>query len=362
MKRAFINYAKHGMVRDLVFVTLLVFVAISLVTAIAHPAEAAASAPVGVPLLGMAVINADNARAAARNFRAIFFNELRLAPNQWWRDLFTIVPSDNQEEVFNWMVGNPSMREWLGDRRIKSVSQASFKVTAKEWEATISVLRSQIQYDKLSQVRLYIQQMGQSFPQHYGDLASDLIVNAFTSLAYDNQFYFDTDHDAGDGTTFANAATYKFSANGWAQVRRQPAKLVEPLVNADDRKRYLRVRYTDMFMGPDAEAASETVFGQQFTSPSINNPYYNNIAPDRRHVVPELAALGEGFAFFDLSKAIKPFVLMIVKGVDFVALDKPEDWNVFNKKEFIYGIDSIDNAGYALWELAFGSTGTTAAL
>lgn len=315
-----------------------------------------------VPFLGMAVLNADNARAASRNFRAIFFNELRLAATDWWRDLFTIVPSDNQEEIFNWMVGNPSMREWIGDRRIKSVSQASFRITAKEWEATISVLRTQIIYDKLSQVRTYIQQLGQSFPQHYGDLAVDLILAGFTSLAYDNQFYFDTDHDAGDGTTYYNSATYKFSAAGWAVVRRQPAKLVEPQAQADDRKRYLGIRYTDMFTGPDAEAAMENVFALQYLSPGQTNIYFNNIPPERRHVVPQLAGLNEGFALFDLSKSIKPFALMIVKGVDFVALDKPDDWNVFNKKEYIYGIDSIDNAGYGLWELSFASNGTTAAL
>lgn len=343
------NWLRRDLMRALLIVAALV---------VCHYAGAAHA----TPFLGMAVLNADNARAASRNFRAIFFNELRLAASQWWRDLFTIVPSDNQEEIFNWMVGNPSMREWIGDRRIKSVSQASFKISAKEWEATISVLRSQIIYDKLSQVRTYIQQLGQSFPMHYGDLAVDLIVNGFTSIAYDNQYYFDTDHDAGDGTTYANAATYKFSANGWATIRRQPGKLVEPAQQADDRKRYLRVRYTDVFAGPDAEAAIEGVFGLQYLNPGQNNLYYNNIPPANRHIVPELAGLGEGYAFFDLSKPIKPFALMIVKGVDFVALDKPDDWNVFNKKEYIYGIDSIDNAGYGLWELAFGSTGTTAAL
>lgn len=356
MREAFSNYAKHGMIGDVFRVAMIAFAMVLAFTAYAHPETA------GLPVLGMAVLNAENARAASRNFRAIFFNELRLAANNWWRDLFTIVPSDNEEEIFNWMIGNPSMREWVGDRRIKHVSQASFKIRAKEWEATISVLRTQIIFDKLSQVRLYIQQLGQSFPQHYGDMAADLITGAFTSLAYDNQYFFDADHDAGDGTTYANGATYKFSANGWKQIRRQPAKLVEPIVNADDRKRYLNIRYTDAFGGPDVESAFEDVFSLQYLNPGVTNPHFNNIPAERRHIVPELAALGEGFAFFDLSKPIKPFALMIVKGVDFVALDKPDDWNVFNKKEYIYGIDSIDNAGYGLWELGFGSTGTTAAL
>ena len=36
---------------------------------------------------------------------------------------------------------------------------------------------------------------------------------------------------------------------------------------------------------------------------------------------------------------------------------KPGDDNVFFKKEFIYGVDARCNAGYGLWQLAFGSTG-----
>lgn len=310
----------------------------------------------------MAILNAETLRAASRNFRAIFFNELRLAADNWWRDLFTVVPSDNEVEVFNWMRGNPSMREWLGDRRIKHVSQASFQIVAKEWEATISVLRKQILLDKLNMVRDYIRQLGQSFPEHYEDMAVDLIVGMFTGLAYDNQFYADADHDRGDGASFSNYATFKFSTNSWLDVRKRPSALRETKVNADDRPRFLRIRYTDLYGGPDVEAAFDTTFNISALPGGGTNLMYNTVPANRRHIVPALAGLGEGWAAFDLSKVLKPFALMIVKGVDFVALDRPDDWNVFNKKEFLYGIDSIDNAGYGLWELGFGSTGTTAAL
>ncbi len=299
----------------------------------------------------MAVINAENARAASRNFRAIFFNELRLADNGWWRELFTVVPSDSPEEIFNFMVGNPSMREWVGDRRIKHVSQASFRLEAKEWEATISVLRSQIMYDKLSQVRLYIQGLGQAFPQHFGDFAVSLMLLGFTKNAYDGQFFFDTDHDAGDGTAYSNRTTAVFSSAAWVAARRQPMYLKEP----ESGGRYLRVRYTHLFAGPDAEAAIEDTFGVATLANGATNKYFNQIPAERRIIVPELGATAKWF-LFDLSKPVKPFVLMIVKGVDFVALDRPEDWNVFNKKEFLYGIDSVDNAGYALWELGYGSS------
>ncbi|WP_417050343.1 Mu-like prophage major head subunit gpT family protein [Dysosmobacter welbionis] len=40
-----------------------------------------------------------------------------------------------------------------------------------------------------------------------------------------------------------------------------------------------------------------------------------------------------------------------------VTKDSPSDDNVFFNKEFIYGVDARYNAGYGLWQLAFGSTG-----
>ena len=36
------------------------------------------------------------------------------------------------------------------------------------------------------------------------------------------------------------------------------------------------------------------------------------------------------------------------------------DDNVFFEKKYIYGVDSRDNAGYGLWQLAYGSTGEEA--
>lgn len=59
------------------------------------------------------------------------------------------------------------------------------------------------------------------------------------------------------------------------------------------------------------------------------------------------------------TKPMKPFILQRRK--DFsgvVAKDRPEDDNVFNNNEFIYGSDARGDAGYGLWQLAWGSKQT----
>lgn len=69
---------------------------------------------------------------------------------------------------------------------------------------------------------------------------------------------------------------------------------------------------------------------------------------------------GSGTPWFllDCSKVIKPIIWQLRKAGQFVSLDNPTDENVFNKKEFLYGWDGRGNAGYGLWQFAWGSKQT----
>lgn len=66
---------------------------------------------------------------------------------------------------------------------------------------------------------------------------------------------------------------------------------------------------------------------------------------------------GAGTPWFlmDLSRAVKPIIFQERQAFEFVAKDRPDDDNVFEKKEFRYGTDGRSNVGYGLWQLAWGS-------
>ena len=74
-------------------------------------------------------------------------------------------------------------------------------------------------------------------------------------------------------------------------------------------------------------------------------------------VVPQLAASPEQWLLLCTRRPVKPFIFQNRRKPQIVAKDNPGDDNVFFKKEYIYGVDSRCNAGYGLWQLAFGSTG-----
>lgn len=64
---------------------------------------------------------------------------------------------------------------------------------------------------------------------------------------------------------------------------------------------------------------------------------------------------GEPWFLFDLSRAVKPIVWQTRVAFDFQALTDPHDEHVFWRDEFVYGVRGRANAGFGLWQLAYGS-------
>lgn len=64
------------------------------------------------------------------------------------------------------------------------------------------------------------------------------------------------------------------------------------------------------------------------------------------------------WALLDTSKVVKPFIFQKRKDYTFIRKDQDGDDNVFFRNEYIYGVEARVNAGYGLWQLAFGSNKT----
>lgn len=67
------------------------------------------------------------------------------------------------------------------------------------------------------------------------------------------------------------------------------------------------------------------------------------------------AGAGPAWYLVDDTRALKPVIFQQRKTAQMVAKDKPTDDNVFDRKEFVYGVDTRDNVGFGFWQFAFGS-------
>lgn len=69
---------------------------------------------------------------------------------------------------------------------------------------------------------------------------------------------------------------------------------------------------------------------------------------------------GTGTPWYLMStmRSLKPLLYQDRRAPQFVAKDMPTDDNVFDRKEFLYGVDKRCNAGFGFWQMAWGSKQT----
>jgi phage major head subunit gpT-like protein len=112
------------------------------------------------------------------------------------------VPSSAREEHYAWMGAVPRLREWIGDRIIKGLSAHSYTIKNKPFEATIAVPLDDIEDDTYGIFAPQFSELGRAAKTHPDELLFALMKD-FTTLAYDGQNFFDTDHPVGDAANGA---------------------------------------------------------------------------------------------------------------------------------------------------------------
>ncbi|CAB5698963.1 Mu-like prophage major head subunit gpT family protein [Aeromonas caviae] len=73
------------------------------------------------------------------------------------------------------------------------------------------------------------------------------------------------------------------------------------------------------------------------------------------NLVVDGAYTGEAWYLLDTSRALKPVIFQDRKSPQLIAMTKVDDEAVFTRKEFRYGVDCRDAAGFGFWQLAFAN-------
>jgi phage major head subunit gpT-like protein len=296
-------------------------------------------------------LNPTASLAHSRNYTALFYSELENNPAPSWLALvFYILLSSVRTEVMAFTKGFPQMREWIGPRKVQSLSEYEVTITKKDNELTVGVSRDDVFFDRFQIIGDKIRGIVTAVPRHFVNYFVTLCLGGFTTKCYDGQNYFDANHPNGTGSVFSNTTAAAISAAEWETAKARAAKIKNPDSGAP-----LLIRWTHIFFGPNAETAVDKLFGRGKIDGGDDNIHFNKIPEANRTLVQEFGDTAKWF-LFDLSKTIKPFLMQIVKGLDFVPFDSPNDWTVFQDRQYVYGIDTMDNATYLLPEVAYGSS------
>ncbi len=224
------------------------------------------------------LINGANIASLFQGFNASFNKGLQAAPSRY-KDVAMVIPSATLETTYGWFGQFPRLREWLGDRVIKNLESHSYAVKNKLFESSVSVKRTDVEDDQYGIYGPLMEEMGRASGDHPDELIFALLALGFSTLCYDGQNFFDTDHPVGgeEGVT------------------------------------------------------------------SVSNMQ---------------AGSGSQWFLLDTSRAIKPLLFQERIPYSFQSLTSETDENVFKRDEYLYGVRARANAGFGLWQLAFGSKAT----
>lgn len=201
------------------------------------------------------IINRANLAAMFRGFQLVFQQAFDAAQPTWNR-LAMEVPSMTSEETYAWLGLSTGFREWIGDRVIQNLKTHDFSIKNKPWENTVGVDRDNIEDDKLGVYKPLIAQMGQDAREHPDELVWGLLPSGLDSLAYDGQFFFDTDHPVFDPATQADVSVANYTAGAaprpWFLI--DDRKMIKPFI--------YQTRRPYKFVAMDQEA-DEAVFNRK---------------------------------------------------------------------------------------------------
>lgn len=300
-----------------------------------------------------------NLREIYRNLNAAFQREFQAAPNRW-QQVATRIPSAAALNTYAWIGYFPKMREWLGEKAIRQLEGRKYEIVNKDWEATVAVRRNHIEDDQLGIYAPQAQMAGYAAAQLPDELVFGLLAHGFEGLCYDGQPFFDAAHPVG-AKTVSNKGTKRLDISSYAKAKSgYGAARTALLEMKDEEGRPLGVRPNVLAVPPALEAEARILTEADHFKGDDPNPYRGTATV----VVDERLTASAAWFLLDASKPLKPLIYQERKAPEFKAQDELQGAAsdaVFNRGEFRYSVECRGNAGYAFWQLAYGSTGKDAA-
>lgn len=295
------------------------------------------------------IVNSVALQSIFKGFKTLF-NEAFASAKPLYEKISTVVPSTTKSEEYGWLGAFPRLRKWVGERVINSLAAHGYTIKNESWESTVEVDRDDIEDDAYGVYTPMIKELGRSAATHPDEVVFGLLADGFTKPCYDGQYFFDDDHKDEDGPIQSNKGTKKLTKEYYSAARSQMMSLL------DAKGAPLGIVPNLLVVPPQLEeTAKQILFAEQ-----INGTTNTTKNTAELMVAPWLAKNPTAWFLMDTSRAIKPIIFQQRKKPEFVSLDSSTDQNVFMKKQYLYGADCRDNAGFGLWQLAYGSTGVDA--
>lgn len=307
----------------------------------------------------------DQALLSSRAIMGMYFARLETDPgNRWMDGVANLFSSDQASETYNFLGQSPAMREWIGGRQAKGFSGQGVTIVNKHYEATLEVRKTDARRDKTPQIAARVQDFADRAQTHWAGLVSALLIAAPSTVCYDGQYFFDTDHSEGASGTQSNDITVDISALPAAVHGVVTAPSVEEMQQAilagiaqilsfkDDRgepmnenaKRFLVKVPVSLYMVAVAACSGlVTAALAQNLNPNLIAGLTVDVQMNAR------LTWTDSFAVFRTDSPIKAFIRQSEQDVELKAKAEGSEFE-FDNDAWQFGIDAWRGVGYGYWQ------------
>lgn len=298
------------------------------------------------------LINKSTINAAFISLNAIYNKAFAEAPTTW-QQIAMRIQSNTKQEDYAWLGSFPKMREWIGEKAVKSLEAFKYTIPNRDFEVTIEIDRNDMEDDTLGIYGPMAQGAGQAAKELPDDLVFEIANGAFTNLCYDGKTFCATDHVVA-GASVSNKITKALSnATVAAAAASFGAAFLAMEQFKDEHGRSLNIKPSILLVPPALRITAQQLMTNDRTADDKPNPYKGMATVV---VSPQLTSTTAWF-LLDVSRPVKPFIYQERKSPVLVQQTDMQVDDVFNRKKLKFGAEARGAAGYGFWQLCCGSTG-----
>jgi len=183
------------------------------------------------------------------------FNKGLAVATEDWKQLGKLIGSNSASNTYAWLSQFPAFKEWVGARTHKTASKQAYTVENRKFENTLDIPREAFEDDNYGMYGDIAESFGQSVIDLKNDLMFSAVPAGFSSVCYDGQFFFDSDHPVYPNENATGVA---------ATVSNMQAGVLEPWVllctSRAPQPFYLQERIVAEFQAKTNAANSDAVF------------------------------------------------------------------------------------------------------
>jgi phage major head subunit gpT-like protein len=261
------------------------------------------------------------------------------------------------------------MRNWVGGRQAKGFTTNGLTIENKHFEATLEIPLVDLRRDKTGQIEVRINELADRTNSHWAQLLSKLIIGGESTVCYDGQYYFDTDHKDGNSGVQSNktqvdltafAGQIDGGAVGTPQLPSESAlrlailKTIQQILSFKDDQgepmnenasKFLVVVPTSLWYLAKSAVSVPLTVGGATNMVKVLDEVDISISQNPR------LGWDDKFAIFRTDSSVKPFIRQEEKNIQLKAIAEGSELEFKHDKHW-YGVDTWRNVGYGFWQHA----------